>query len=205
VGLDGTLAEHYWPHDGPYESTRIGKPIPEMVDRVKAWIADGSEVRIFTARVGPVQPDGSDDIGPVMRAIWKWTKEHVGVELDATCMKDYGMIELWDDRAVQVLCDTGFAVPRLTSSGAAAVAFERERQMSAEGYTPEHDDAHIDGALADAAACYLVADVNGGHPGVAWPWLVRYWRPKSRILNLVRAGALISAEIDRLLRAGVKP
>ena len=47
VDLDGTLAR-YEQYEGPMS---IGEPIPEMVDRVKAWLAAGREVRIFTARV----------------------------------------------------------------------------------------------------------------------------------------------------------
>jgi hypothetical protein len=101
VDLDGTLAEHYWPHKGPFDPTRIGEPIAPMVSRVRYWIGQGIEVRIFTARVGPMQPGTfeetmEDNIGPVMIAIWAWTLEHIGVKINATCMKDYAMIELWD-------------------------------------------------------------------------------------------------------------
>lgn len=105
VDLDGTLAEHYWPQDGPFDELRIGKPIPKMIERVKTWIAKGIEVRIFTARVGP--QDDADDLGPVYRAIWAWTLEHIGTALTATCMKDYRMLEMWDDRAIQIICNTG--------------------------------------------------------------------------------------------------
>ena len=53
VDLDGTLAEHYWPAKGDYDPTRIGDPIPMMVERVRGWLAEGREVRVFTARGGP--------------------------------------------------------------------------------------------------------------------------------------------------------
>lgn len=94
VDLDGTLAE-YGGWQGP---DSIGKPIPLMLGRVKEWLKRGEEVRIFTARASlPAQ------VEPVER----WCKKHIGVVLPVTCMKDSGMIELWDDRAIQVIPNTG--------------------------------------------------------------------------------------------------
>jgi hypothetical protein len=61
-------------------------------------------VKIFTARVSPRDPE---EIAAVRRAIDKWCREHVGVVLPVTHEKDYGMVELWDDRAVQVEPNTG--------------------------------------------------------------------------------------------------
>ncbi len=79
--------------------------------------------------------------------------------------------------------------------------FERRRQIAEEGWTPAHDDAHEDGELVDAAVCYVHSD---SHPASVapclWPW-PDGWKPKDQISNLVRAGALIAAEIDRLQRA----
>ena len=99
VDLDGTLAE-YERWEG---STTIGAPIPAMVDRVKRWVAEGREVRIFTAR--------AFDGGPRLQAaVAEWTFEHIGVALPATCVKDFGMEELWDDRAVSVESNTGRAL-----------------------------------------------------------------------------------------------
>jgi hypothetical protein len=81
------------------------------------------------------------------------------------------------------------------------VAAERERQKSEENWTPKHDDEHSNGELAQAAACYALE-----HPGYSgfthqWPWDSEWWKPKDRRRNLVRAGALILAEIERLDRA----
>jgi hypothetical protein len=102
VDLDGTLAEyHGWV--GRYN---IGAPIPAMVERVKKWLKDGEEVKVFTARAKDKDPK-------VVRAIQRWCRQHVGVELDVVCEKDYGMIDLWDDRAVQVIPNTGEAVQDL--------------------------------------------------------------------------------------------
>ena len=88
------------------------------------------------------------------------------------------------------------------STGIAAIAAERLRQIKAEGWTTEHDDAHESGAMARAAACY--AQEAGGrlvHPPRGWPWEKSWWKPKDRRSDLVRAGALIAAEIERINRA----
>ncbi|HEV7522984.1 MAG TPA: hypothetical protein VGP89_17920 [Candidatus Angelobacter sp.] len=84
-----------------------------MVERVKGWLAEGREVRIFTARVY-CPPPGEDGFlerrSEVFRGIsliTAWCMEHVGQALVVTCTKDYGMIELWDDRAIRVVANTG--------------------------------------------------------------------------------------------------
>lgn len=108
VDLDGTLA-HY---DGWVGIHHIGDPVALMVERVKAWLKRGERVKIFTARVAghglPVlQADGSsvpaDCIGPIE----EWCVKHLGQKLEVTNVKDFGMVELWDDRAVQVVPNTG--------------------------------------------------------------------------------------------------
>jgi hypothetical protein len=104
VDLDGTLARY----DGWKGIDHIGEPIQPMLVRVKRWLAKGKDVRIFTARVGP-QPD------PVAceQAAWhirQWCLKHIGQELPITCTKDFGMVELWDDRVVQVTPNTGIPV-----------------------------------------------------------------------------------------------
>lgn len=102
VDLDGTLAEY----GGWKGEAHIGAPIAPMVDRVKTWRAAGLDVRIFTARVCA---DGGDqrDVATVRGYIERWCLEHLGEVLPVTNVKDYGMVELWDDRAVQVVCNTG--------------------------------------------------------------------------------------------------
>ncbi len=98
------------------------------------------------------------------------------------------------------------------SYGVAAIATERQRQIEQEGWTPEHDDEHRDDlALPRAAACYALAGTGGNGPfwithlqtpQQVWPYRWE-WKPKDRRSNLVRAGALIAAEIDRLDRAAL--
>lgn len=110
------------------------------------------------------------------------------------------------------------------------VLAERRRQVEAEGWSSDHDDEHIDGSLALAAACYaegpsgrsrveaVTVDVSGGRgetpvwaerkvlvPTI-WPrtWHPSWWKPATdRRRDLVRAGALIIAEIERLDRAAL--
>jgi hypothetical protein len=90
------------------------------------------------------------------------------------------------------------------------VALERERQIEKEGWTPEHDDHHSDDELANAAACYAStkrllysSKVVGGDTTYIylWPWRVSDWKPKNRRRDLIRAAALIVAEIERLDRS----
>lgn len=106
VDLDGTLA-HYDHWRGP---DHIGAPIPAMVERVRRWLSDGKEVRIFTARVWshPNNADAFREVEERVRpAIDRFCVEQFGRNLRATCVKDYEMIELWDDRAIQVIPNTG--------------------------------------------------------------------------------------------------
>jgi hypothetical protein len=99
------------------------------------------------------------------------------------------------------------------------VLAERARQINVEGWTQEHDDEHGNGELAFAAACYahqasarawVLRDLSDGaerytsdEPPNEWPdsWDASWWRPKNPRRDLVRAAALLLAEIERLDRA----
>ena len=91
------------------------------------------------------------------------------------------------------------------SDAARDVLAERERQVTAEGWTPEHDDQHSVGQMADAAACYALfvhaPDYPCKNPPLSWPWARKWWKPTTPRRDLVKAGALILAEIERLDRA----
>lgn len=91
------------------------------------------------------------------------------------------------------------AQPRETRAMRDVLA-ERQRQIDAEGWTPKHDDEHDAEEMAFAAACYCTADAGDAPPAV-WPWEVQWWKPKDRRRNLVKAAALLLAEIERLDRA----
>jgi hypothetical protein len=104
VDLDGTLA-HYdtwqrWDH--------IGLPIPLMVERVKGWLLHGEQVRIVTARVSPIALELSHiTLEDATKVIQEWCLQHIGAILPITHEKDIFMTELWDDRCVQVVPNTG--------------------------------------------------------------------------------------------------
>jgi hypothetical protein len=95
VDFDGTLATH---PKGKYKSTKVGDPVPKMVNRVRRWVGRGKKVKIFTAR--------ADDEIAVNR-IKKWLKDNELPDLEITNVKSPDMIEFWDDRAVEVEKDTG--------------------------------------------------------------------------------------------------
>lgn len=110
------------------------------------------------------------------------------------------------------------------------IAAERQRQLSAEGWTLDHDDCHHAGEMARAAAAYAIKgsvpegrdyqiDVSGHAfhgkhktfrvgwftpTAMLWPWAVEWWKPSDPRRNLVKAGALIVAEIERLDRLAAK-
>ncbi|HEY1395706.1 hypothetical protein [Roseateles sp.] len=95
---------------------------------------------------------------------------------------------------------------------AAEILAERLRQIGVEGWTPEHDDEHALGELAVAAAAYAdprarPRTASGAcYVPMVWPrsWDLAWWRPQDQRRNLVKAGALILAEIDRLDRAATR-
>lgn len=92
-------------------------------------------------------------------------------------------------------------------SGSVLIHAERWRQREEEGWTAQHDDEHTVGELRTAAAWYARRAMNGAHEARnpvpdGWPWDPEWWKPSDDpVRNLVKAGALIAAEIDRLLRS----
>lgn len=95
VDLDGTLAEyHGW--KGP---EHIGIAVPKMLERVKAWIKEGEEVKIFTARIH------NDEVA--LATVRTWLIENGIGALEVTNIKSPDMKEFWDDRAVKVEFNTG--------------------------------------------------------------------------------------------------
>lgn len=94
--------------------------------------------------------------------------------------------------------------PRDMRSGWGRIADERVRQIDGKGYYATRDDEYTAGELVRAADCYLNADGEECPMPGSWPWPYSLWKPKDRISNLVRAGALIAAEIDRLRRIAAR-
>ena len=108
VDFDGTLAQY----NGWQGEDSLGAPVPVMVERVKGWLAAGREVRIVTARASTQSRVGRSVERSVL-LIQEWCEEYLGQRLAVTCEKDYGMVELWDDRCVRVERNTG----RILSAG----------------------------------------------------------------------------------------
>lgn len=108
VDFDGTLAV--------YDAAifpAAGAPIAPMVGRVRRWLDEGQEVRIVTARASSVQnnPQYTEDGCRVLTTpVYKFCMEHFDVILPVVAEKDFEMIELWDDRAVQVIPNEGVAL-----------------------------------------------------------------------------------------------
>lgn len=83
---------------------------------------------------------------------------------------------------------------------------ERDRQINSKGHSSEQDDQYMNGELADAGSVYafwantfnlgLIAHT----PPSCWPWPPEHWKPTSQRHMLIKAGALILAELDRLDR-----
>jgi hypothetical protein len=90
------------------------------------------------------------------------------------------------------------------STAAIDVTNERRRQIEVEHRTPELDDTYKKPELAIAGGCYaLYADSfpNQGEPPPEWPWSSSWWKPKNYRADLVRAAALLIAEIERYDRS----
>ncbi|CAM6958234.1 hypothetical protein DZ11F47_10770 [Escherichia coli] len=88
------------------------------------------------------------------------------------------------------------------SNAVQSVIAERQRHQSAEGWTPEHDDQYSKSQLLWASSCYVL---NAIHPfnriPFDWPWTPEWWKPTNPRRDLVKAGALILAELERIDRA----
>lgn len=93
-------------------------------------------------------------------------------------------------------------------NGCTLITQERNEHLTREGWTAEHDRHHVAGEMIVAAMAYLQAALNRNtfhgirydEPADDWPWAGEWFKPTvDEVGNLVKAGALIAAEIDRLL------
>ncbi len=99
VDLDGTLAFY----DGWRGVDHVGEPVPAMVEKIMTHIAAGNKVKIMTARC-------CERGDTVIKPIQDWCEKHLGVVLEITCIKNSSMIALYDDRARQVIPNTGVTI-----------------------------------------------------------------------------------------------
>lgn len=108
------------------------------------------------------------------------------------------------DMGKRILAAENAAAPADLTQAARDVLAERRRQIEQEGWTPAHDDQYKRGDLSQAAACYALHTEPVGNVGDYlrfWPWPATWWKPRDNRSNLVKSGALILAEIERLDRA----
>lgn len=150
----------------------------------------------------PVRTDGSDGV-----VIYAPGEQYVGCEYSLDEAKAAAQADF--ERRIR---------SALYSDAARDVLAERKRQVEKEGWTPEHDDQHETGELARAAGLYALiagSDATTYRNAVSkyglndyasaamklWPWDASWWKPSDRRRDLVKAGALILAEIERLDRA----
>ena len=98
-------------------------------------------------------------------------------------------------------------MPTIRDDVFADLRAERDRQVNKEGWDDKHDDEHDGGEMAVAGALYAICDADVDPEAFSsllqalWPWDHTWWKPKDVEHNLVRAGALIAAELERVRRA----
>jgi hypothetical protein len=95
-----------------------------------------------------------------------------------------------------------------TTTGLNLIELECERVRDVEGFSTERDDQYVRGELASAAACYAMPEDERSYCGLSpegWPstWDDAWWKPGDRLRELSKAGQLIAAEMDRLIRAKI--
>lgn len=160
-----------------------------------AGVDDDGMCRRCTPVVAGPRADGTREALEALRHEWVKVEAH-NMRPQDVYNSALGMI----DEAIAALA----ASP--APDGVSLIAAERQRQVSAEGWTPEHDDTHAQGELAEAAIAYASEGIERPLAVSYWPFEWASYRPSgNRVRNLVRAGALIAAEIDRLRRAAPAP
>lgn len=199
--------------------------VPELYTQVRKAVYsrpyeenDHSAFAAFVRKLSPAAPEISPEFTDTSRAALCWVLWHhqgassrigaamrfaLGMGQDDDLREDQIRQAKWWRNLQGIPEGQGEPPKSVVSDGLAVIAAERKRQVEAEGWTPEHDDEHATGELANAAVCYAL-----GRRTVWWPWSLDWWKPSpdNRIRELAKAGALIAAEIDRLQRAalGVK-
>lgn len=191
---------------------RAGAPAPTLPPALKDLVrqADPVAVALYAAQLWQWEAGPTQDEAPAPLAfagdgacayvcfaangnciIWSTNQQQVA---DAAAKYGRPYIPLYGPKAGEV-----------TSLAASDVLAERARQINEKGWTPDHDDKYRHDQLAAAASCY--AHPARTPPGVCptdWPWLSTHWKPTDRRSDLVKAAALILADIERLDRAAAK-
>jgi hypothetical protein len=175
-----------------------------------------------------IKTNGEIEEYPNAHIEWEWDESEKGTDsgwrvhsMDKNCTTVSAFIYPRDCEKIEITheeSDMVFEPPKAKplSKGALHIMTERMRQIEKEGFTAEHDDLENNyNQLVRAAACYALPQKIredksfSGYPypsmfEMLWPpnWDKKHWKssPYDRIRELEKAGALIAAEIDRLLR-----
>lgn len=221
--LDAAIAAERQSGEGREREADLWKAIRDRDERINRLIKDVAALR--------ARPSGTFAEGVEAAAkIACEEKESLQIaRREAINKGDDSSNELWAmqtaahiEKAIRALTPPSPPEVRGDEMSAAAtdVLAERARHISVEGWTPEHDDTHDKGEMVLAGATYAAwaaaksalwrmatytdPVASAGMATVVdllWPWDRRWWKPKDRRRDLVRAGALIIAEIERLDRA----
>lgn len=110
------------------------------------------------------------------------------------------------DDPFEAASEAGWLSPDDQSQAMIDVFNERLRQQDDEGNKTSGDDTYLNDELVRAAHGYCrsaIGDIKGAGRPMDWPWDLSWWKPKGRRRDLVRAAALLVAEIERIDRAAV--
>jgi len=176
-----------------------GKRIKAEFERAEGAFLDYIADTLNAARL---QKSGEAGVGPAtLNATQPGDKRLIDLLTQAFGTRHQAI----DDLAALIL--RANAKARILTAAAPDVLAERHRQISAEGWTPEHDDEHDDGDMAIAAAWYAVGSLirsSLDDKGLGfWPWSEFWFKPTDRRRDLVKASALLLAEIERIDRAAM--
>ncbi|WP_227835537.1 MULTISPECIES: hypothetical protein [Klebsiella/Raoultella group] len=187
---------------------------PRDYDTVVAWdeatsefmeLVDSDELNIISGLVEALEKAQKriGELESFRTAYMEWSDKTDWARAD----KRFDVLKPWGKHLADVLKEyIEHLESRTVTAAASDVLAERQRQVTAEGWTAERDDGYQNSELADAAACYAIHAHNQGFSTPAhWPWSPDWWKQTSPRRDLVKAGALILAEIERLDRAaGIK-
>ena len=184
-------------------------PLLTRQEIAEAWKQGGSEAAEIALRRAAARPTDDqlwdqtlrerDEYHEAADKLAAAIAKHFGVDIG-----EHSNVSCTWNEALEVIENAVSAsAPVGLTDAARDVLAERRRQVGQEGWTPAHDDEHANGELATAAGAYALFNDNAPAP-FFWPWDASWWKPTGRRRNLVKAGALILAEIERLDRALLK-
>ncbi|WP_232446719.1 hypothetical protein [Burkholderia ubonensis] len=174
---DTAVTQHLAQADARGEDAYVAKRLSEVL------------ASIYTTLIGDDQADADESLNAIER-----------VERAAQVLRLE--VELYRGQADAQEGPTDEQRVEMTDAARDVLA-ERRRHVEQEGWTPAQDDKYRDHELSCAAGCYAMYTLAypAGDPPPAWPWAAEWWKPTTHRRNLVKAGGLILAAIERLDRA----